>query len=378
MRWRVSVGALCTLLAWAQASTAAPPPAATEPDNPEAQSFFRFGAQAYDAGDYDHAILAFREAYTHAPRSGLLFSLGLAYRNRYFASGKPEDLEQAITSLRSYLANAPQGTRRKEALDALSALVPLTGPPKGTESAAPARPEDRAPTLLMVSSLTPSIALDVDTARAPRVPAVIDVTPGRHVVRGHAPGYRDEQRTVDIVGGTSLALNLDLELLPSFLRVVAPPGTSVLIDRRYEVAAATTPLALAPGQHEVVLLRRGYDAARRVVTLLPGERRTLALDLHTSTQRSLAYGSFAVGAATLTAAAVLAGLAWSKDSTASSIRDRAATRNLTQGELRSYDDALDARNRLRVASLVTASVGFAFGATGLGLFLLDSPELPGR
>jgi hypothetical protein len=89
MRCSSFTTALCVLLAVATTSSRAL--AEDEPDNPEAKSFFRVGAQAYDAGDYDRAILAFREAYAHAARPGLLFSLGPCYRNRC----------NAVTTLRS-------------------------------------------------------------------------------------------------------------------------------------------------------------------------------------------------------------------------------------------------------------------------------------
>jgi hypothetical protein len=348
--------------------------AASEPDNPQAQSFFRVGAQAYDSGDYDSAILAFREAYAHAPRTGLLFSLGLSYRNRFFAAGNRDDLEQAIACFRDYLARAPQGGRHREAVDALSALVPLENPQATAAAPDEQRPDVRAHTLLMVSSLTPSIAIDVDGSRADHVPVVVEVTPGRHVVRGHAPGYRDEERRVDILAGSSLALNLDLSLLPSYLRVLAPPDTTVLVDRRFE-GNPSTPLVLAAGRHEVVVLKRGFDTASRVVTLKPGEHRSVAITLDTSSQRRLAYVSFTLGAVAAVTAAVFGGLSWSEDAKASSLHDTAQTRNLTTAEFGSYNDAVAARNRFRVFTLVSASVAVTFGGVGLGLYALETPEL---
>ncbi len=364
--------ALFILLAVATASS--PARAEDEPDNPEAKSFFRVGAQAYDAGDYDSAILAFREAYAHAARPGLLFSLGLCYRNRYFARGNRDDLEQAIDSFRQYLALAPQGGRRKEAVDALSALVPLETQGTTSGPASPAGLEVHGPTRLMVSSTTPSIALEVDGTRAPRVPAVVEVTPGPHVVRGHATDYRDEERRVDIPAGSSLALNLDLQLLPSYLQVLAPSGATVLIDRRFEGNASAL-VALAAGKHEVAVLKRGYDSSFRVITLKPGEQRSLDMPIETSTQRKLAYGSFAVGIAAAVTAAVFGGLSWSASAKASSLHDTAQTRNLSHSEFTSYNDAIAARDRFRVVSLVSTAVGVTFGGVGLGLYVLDTPEL---
>ena len=55
-----------------------------------ARAFFEIGAQAYDRGDYDGALEAFKEAYARAARPGLLFSMAQAHRRAFFAGNDPQ------------------------------------------------------------------------------------------------------------------------------------------------------------------------------------------------------------------------------------------------------------------------------------------------
>src|SRR5262249_1560300 len=95
----------------AVALVAAAPPARAEemlrPDQiPEKARVLAEGGRHYhDAGDYEQAIAAFKEAYVLAPSPGLLFNLAQAYR----LAGQCDD---AAWMYRRYLDASPAADRR--------------------------------------------------------------------------------------------------------------------------------------------------------------------------------------------------------------------------------------------------------------------------
>ena len=72
-----------------------------------ARAAHRRGTAAYQLGNWDEAIAAFRQAYALAPTPGLLFNLAQAYR----AKG-PEGCADALRTYRAYLREDPQAPNR--------------------------------------------------------------------------------------------------------------------------------------------------------------------------------------------------------------------------------------------------------------------------
>src|SRR5262245_45728658 len=64
------------------------------------------GRAAHQAGDYDEAIAAFKEAYVLAPSSGLLFNIAQSYR----LAG---NCDEASWMYRRFLDTSPTGMRRR-------------------------------------------------------------------------------------------------------------------------------------------------------------------------------------------------------------------------------------------------------------------------
>src|SRR5882762_3849684 len=114
----------CMLALWA---TLLPASAWAEPasDLERAKESFKAGATAYAAGDYLAAIQALDAAYQLTPLPAIAFSLGQAERRQYFVDHAPEHLSRAVSLFRRYIELAPGGSRRADALDALSQLEPL-------------------------------------------------------------------------------------------------------------------------------------------------------------------------------------------------------------------------------------------------------------
>lgn len=72
-----------------------------------ARAAHKRGTAAYQLGNFDEAIAAFREAYALSPTAGLLFNLAQAYR----AKG-PSGCADALRTYRAYLREAPDAPNR--------------------------------------------------------------------------------------------------------------------------------------------------------------------------------------------------------------------------------------------------------------------------
>src|SRR3954469_15887621 len=108
----LTLGALC----WPLSALAA------DSDLDRAKESFKAGAAAYAAGDYLAAIQALEAAYQLTPLPAIAFSLAQAERRQYFVDRSFAHLERAVTLFRRYIELSPSGSRRADALDALSQL----------------------------------------------------------------------------------------------------------------------------------------------------------------------------------------------------------------------------------------------------------------
>src|SRR5262245_36586900 len=79
--------------------------AASADPRSEASQLFEKGKAAYRLGDFDEAIVHFREGFRLKPDPTFLYNIALAYR----AKG---DLEKAIFFYQSYLRDAPNAPNR--------------------------------------------------------------------------------------------------------------------------------------------------------------------------------------------------------------------------------------------------------------------------
>lgn len=88
-----------------------PAPPATAPASPElraqAQAHFQAGVQAYNVGDFDTAIVEWKEAYRLLHLPDFLFNIGQAYRGK-------RDHENAIFFFNAYLRERPDAPNTAE------------------------------------------------------------------------------------------------------------------------------------------------------------------------------------------------------------------------------------------------------------------------
>ena len=102
------------------------------PAEDRARDFTRTGNAHYEAGRYDEAEQAFREAYALSGRSGFLWNMAQCAR----LAGESH---RALALYRRYLDAAPDGGQRTEA-ERWIAMLEAQQSASGTKPAAPARP----------------------------------------------------------------------------------------------------------------------------------------------------------------------------------------------------------------------------------------------
>ncbi|HEY8038641.1 MAG TPA: PEGA domain-containing protein [Polyangiaceae bacterium] len=338
----------------------------------QAKTYFRAGAQAYDAGRFGAAIQAFQQAYQLAPRPAILFSMAQAERKAWYVDRRPDDLKRAIEHYHAYLEQVPTGGRRADAADALGELEPLASRMSPQEAA----PAAEAKTRMMVTSSTPGAKASLDGGPATDVPLIDDVTPGKHHVRLWADGYFDEERDALAASGSLAALDVSLREKPALLAVQLAATASLSIDGR---PTATTPLArpleLPAGVHVVTIVRNGYRAFTREVRLERGQQTTLPVQLATSGQRTAAWVFLGASGAAAVAGGVFTGLALVEQSSAQNVLDARARGNITVGDASAYQSDVDARDSWRTGAI--ASFGGAVGLLAVGgvLWAFDRPDV---
>lgn len=350
----------------------------------EAKDLFHGGAQAYAVGQFDKAVQYLDAAYALSPQPAILFSLSQALRRAYAKDQKPETLARALQGFRQYLKEVPQGPRVKDAAAAVTELELLqqkVGAPSGDPTTTPSDGSAKDAELIVTSG-TKGATIDVDGHAqlgddgAP-LPEYWSGTleAGTHTIRVRAEGYFEVVRTMRLTAGRPHALDIVLSPRPARLFVRAPAGTRVQVDGRF---AGETPLAAAlevtAGTHVVSLLKNGYVAQSKELTLTRGATATLDRQLSTSTQRKVSYVFGGAGAASWIASVAFFGAALTREQAASDLDTKRRSTGLTLAEKDDYDNALADRNRYRSAGLIWFGVGTGLLAIGGVLYLFDQPS----
>ena len=336
-----------------------------------ARRVFEAGTEAFRAGRYDTAAVAYEEAYRQAPLPDLAFSAAQAHRRQHFVDYDFARLRRARELYQVYLDQVPEGGRRVDAVTHLQTIEMLLGAAPADESPSP--PSAASTRLMVVSRARGRARRSTGTALAP-VPLVRDVGPGEHHVRVVAPGYSPADEHWTAVEGHLVVADLEPRELPARLSVRAPRGTALAIDGRL---AGTAPLAkalvLAPGRHRLTAALAGHVPVARVVELPRAGSLALGLALRESRQRRLSWWLLGGSAAPLLAGVVTGALAFAADARASDLDAQRDAGTLGPTGAARYEDDLDLRDGLRTSTIVLGAAAVAIGVVGAILYLADAP-----
>jgi tetratricopeptide (TPR) repeat protein len=353
-------------------------PALADPpsDLERAKQSFKAGATAYAAGDYLAAIQALDAAYQLTPLPAIAFSLGQAERKQYFVDHGRAHLDRAISLFRKYVELSPVGSRRADALDALSQLEPLAA--TEASAAAPAVPRAEEPvrrTRLLITSDAPGARLALDGAPAVASPLIREVLPGKHRVLVEALGFFASQRDVTAVAGELILAPVPLRERPSTLGIWTAADAEIYVDGAFlSQGGKGVLLELASGKHRLAVGQKGHGVALRELTLERGQAQAVRIELEPTAQRISADALFIGGGAALGASLVFSALTVRSEGQAEAFLGRRAHGNVSSAELYGYNASLSDRNRYRIGTAVCLAAAAGFWITGLFLHELDQPN----
>jgi tetratricopeptide (TPR) repeat protein len=344
-----------------------------------AEQKFRAGEQAYNAGKYADAALAFEDAWKVLPLPAIAFSAAQAYRLQYFTDKKPGYLKRAIELYRVYLDKVPEGGRRTDASTSLAELEPLLARIEEQSGKVKAEVMQVSTTQLMISTSIEGAQVSIDGAAPSAAPVVREVEPGEHAIAVSADGYFPVEQKKTAVKGELVVFEIELKEKPALVKLRTDAGAEVTVDGRPAGATPLSrPLELSAGKHFVAVIKRGRHAWSREIEVARGEELELQASLEKTTQRTVSYWVMGASAATIAAAGVYGYLAWSDDSDASDLLARIDAGNTTSADLVRYRELVQSRDDNRDTMFTLLAAGGALATTGVLLYLIDTPraELP--
>ena len=346
-------------------------------DLDRAKESFKAGATAYAAGDYLAAIQALDAAHQLTPLPAIAFSLAQAHRRQYFVDHEREHLERSIALFRQYIELSPTGSRRADALDALSQLEPLaaTQPKAPVAGVAPSNVEAVRRTRVLITTEAPGARLVLDGGPAVASPLIHEVEPGKHHVRVEAPGFFPTERDVTAIPGELTAVPIGLRERPSTLGIWTPRDADVYIDGAFVSAGGDGLMVqLSSGKHRLAVAKKGHQVALREVTLQRGKAQNIRVELEQTPQRITSEVLFMAGGASLGASLVFSSFAIRAEGSAENFLGQREYRNVSSAELTSYKNSILDRDRFQLAAGVSLLASAGFFITGLFLHELDQPN----
>ncbi len=340
-----------------------------------ARESFKAGAAAYAAGEYVAAIQALDAAYELLPLPAIAFSLAQAERKQYFVSRDARHLARSIRLFRQYLAEVASGGRRDDALDAVSQLEPLAATLTRSAEPAPTGARLARPTRVMITSEAVGAKVALDGAPAVPAPLIREVTPGKHRVEVHAPGFYSTVREVTAVAGELMLKEVPLRERLSTLGVWSPLDSELYVDGAFVSPGGDAVVLQMPfGRHRLAVTAKGHEPRYRDVTLARGATQSVRLTLEPTAQRTAAYGLFIGGGAALGASLVLSAITVRAENQAESFLGKRARGNVTTFERLRYEASVNSRDQYRLATGISLAASAGMFITGLFLYELDQPD----
>jgi hypothetical protein len=223
-----------------------------------AQQLKKQGDAAMDSLRYDEALSAYKAAYDLSHDPAILYNVGQVRRAR-------GEYPEALDSFEAFDQQAPPE---------LKARVPTL-------------PQLIAEVRGKVATVT--ITTNVAGARVLVRERIVGTTPlekpirvgaGKALVEIDAAGHLPYRKELDLAGGSATVLDAKLESSEArgVLVVHANAGASVLVDGKL-AGNAPVELTVAPGSHEVLVRREGFEDNASSAVIRSGERRELDVTL---------------------------------------------------------------------------------------------------
>jgi hypothetical protein len=375
---------LCLLAAVAQAD-----------NRKAAERYFRAGAKAYAAQNFQAAATNFDEAFKVLPMPEIAFSGAQAYRRLYHVEPKPEYVRRAVELYQTYLREVKTGGRVGDAADNLAEMkreldkLESAGVKFANLSA---RVQTRlgvnvgvldqaagdAGAVREIGDATGSANIKGLAATIDGKPVepftLVEVDAREHVITVTADGYFPIEKKTVAVPGQSTLVDVELRPMPAQLRVSTESNARILVDGRAVATAPSAPLDVAAGKHLVTILRSGREPFAKEVSVARGEKLAVTAPLQkTARRRAVPWvlggaGVLALGAITTGAFAIL------RDNRASDLRDQIETGNRPAMDADAYASAVSSRDNFVTATWILGASAVTAAGVGSLLFVFDMPS----
>ena len=359
-------------------------------DKPGAERYFRAGAKAYAAQNFDAAATDFDEAWKALPLPEIAFSAAQAYRKLYRLDPKPQHVRRAVELYRAYLDKVKSGGRVGDAVDNLAEMERELDKLKASGASTTVAPQiehtrlgvsvtvagEGAADLLALrevgdasSESTRGLAATIDGKPVPPF-ALVDVVAKDHVIAATAEGYFPVEKKVVAVTGQSQLIELDLKPRPGKVNVHTEDGAQIAIDGR----PTSTPVDVAAGNHLLTIVHRGREPYLQDLVITRGHEISVSAPLVKTARRRAV--PWVVGGTTIAAAgAIVTGvLAVVHDGRASKLRDDIAAGNQPPSAADEYDREVSSRDHFVTATWLLGGAAACTGAVALGLYFFDNPQ----
>jgi hypothetical protein len=360
-------------------------------DRANAERYFRAGAKAYAAQNFQAAATNFDEAYKSLPMPEIAFSAAQAYRRLYQVDPKPHYVRRAVELYQQYLVKVKTGGRVGDAADNLAdmkrELAKLEAAGLST-TAAPVRDQTRLGINVSVADQATDLAvreIGDATGQTLKLTATIDgakvepftlveVTAKEHIITVSADGYVPIEKKAVGIEGQSMFVDVELQPKPAKLAVRTETDARISIDGRFVATAPTAPLELAAGKHLVTVLRRGREPFAKEITVARGAEMSLPASLEKTSRRRAVPWLLGASGLLLAGATTTGGFAVVRDRRASELQDQIEMGNRPPFEADERDRAIHSRDRFVTWTYVLGSAAVVAGGVAGVLFYFDRPS----
>ena len=352
-----------------------------------AERHFRAGAKAYAASSFEAAAAHFEVAYKALPLPEIAFSTAQAYRKLYRVDRKPQHVKRAVELYRVYLDKVKKGGRVGDAVDNLAEMereLARFGSQK--IEAAPAVERTRIGVHVSLAGQVADAVREVGElpgaatieglvtkldGKAIEPYALIEVSPGDHVIEVAAPGYFPVEKKQRAVQGATALVEVELVPQPANVTVKTEEGARIAVDGR---GVPSSTFTLPAGKHLVTVTRSGREPFGREITVARGQ--TVKLDAPLAkTARRKAVPWVLGGAGVLAALSVTSiALAIHENSTANDLDDDIKRGNADPTTADAFDAAVAARDDYKTGAWVLGGAAVVAGTVGVLLYAFDSPS----
>ena len=365
--------------------------AAHADDKATAEKYFRAGAQAYSAQNFEAAAADFDEAYKTMPLPEIAFSAAQAYRRLYRIEPKPEYVQRAVQLYRIYLDQVKTGGRVGDAADSLGEMQrELDRLKLSAEPAAPAPEHTRLGVSVTIRDqhVAASALREIGDATGAAIPglaatldgkpiepfALIDVDAKEHVFEVHADGYVPVIKRVVAITGQSQLIEVELQPKLATITVTTEPGASIQLDGRPVATGPAEPFEASAGKHLLTVTLRGHEPAGRELVVARGQALVVSAPLVATSRRRVVPWLIGTAGVLVVGAAITTLVAIDRDDEASDLRAKIAGGNRPTSDADQYDADVRSRDHFVDATWALGAAAVVAGATAAALYYFDEPS----